>query len=219
MLTVAIESSAPRSSLALTRDGELLEETSYQPLPRKHEQIFEVLQSILGDAGLECEAIERYVYGRGPGNYTGIRIALTMVQALALPGDREVVGVSSGAALAKSVLCEESVERVAVVGDARRDRFWVGIFVEKDQALQIERQWSLCDRNQLREIIPSGSTIVSSEMERLRERLPCDEWDDLRWISENRYPAARLLAEIASNRIQRGEEMEPLDPLYMHPAV
>ena len=140
-----------------------------------------------------------------------------MAQALALPDKREVLAVSSGAALASETLASEKVEAVSVIGDARRQQFWMGIFEMKAGVLEMRREWQLYDQETL--ALPAGIVAVSPEMDRLRECLPLERWDRVHWIQENRYPSACTLAKIAAIRCERNETMEPLQPLYMHPPV
>ncbi len=215
MLTLALENSSPQASLALLRGDVLLAERVYRPSSRESGRIFELFEQLLSETNTVCADIECYVTGRGPGNYSGMRVVLTMAQALALPGKREVLAVSSGAALAKETMERERRDVVAVVGDARRQRFWMGVFERRDEALVMDCDWRLYSADELREALPPGGVVVSSEM----DRLPTDDWSGVCRIDENRYPSACVLAELASIRIAGGEAMEPLRPLYMHPPV
>lgn len=219
MLTLGIENSSPRSSLALVKDGEELRCENYQPEPRNQEQIFDILNEVLAATGVACADIERYVVGIGPGNYTGMRIAMAMARALALPDDRPVIAISSGAALAKDILRSENLSEVAIVGDARRARFWLGNFRLVEDRLAVESDWQLYDLNGLRSQLPSGAMVASSEMDRLTRKLPFEDWNDINWIGENRYPSAATLIEIANLKSRGGEKTRPLQPLYMHPPV
>ena len=65
---------------------------------------------------------DRIVVGTGPGSFAGIRSALAFAQGYAIGSGCEVLGLPSACALA------EASRKIAVVGDARRDKFWVALF-------------------------------------------------------------------------------------------
>ena len=71
MITLAIETSTTRGSIALTRDGEVLLEQSFASERSHNSQIF----APLGEA-LELAIPELIAVGTGPGSYTGARIGI-----------------------------------------------------------------------------------------------------------------------------------------------
>ncbi len=53
------------------------------------------LQSVLDEAGLRSESIDRLAVGVGPGGFTGLRIAVTYAKSLAVAWERPLVALSS----------------------------------------------------------------------------------------------------------------------------
>lgn len=92
------------------------------PTDRRHgEMLVPAIRDLLDATGIATHDVDGIVVGVGPGLFTGLRVgvttAKTMARALRIP----LVGVSSLAALAASVVAP----RVAAVIDARRDEvFW-----------------------------------------------------------------------------------------------
>jgi tRNA threonylcarbamoyladenosine biosynthesis protein TsaB len=94
MITLALDTATPRSSCALLRDGELLGERETRAVA-----VLEAADALLAENGLEPGELGRVVCGTGPGSFTGIRIGLAAVRALALALDLSAAGVSTLAAL------------------------------------------------------------------------------------------------------------------------
>ena len=104
MITLALELSSPRNSLALFRDSVCVAKESWTADRCGHRVVFDALYRALDQAALPPAEIGRVVAGRGPGNYTGMRLALTVAEVLLIPGGGELIAVSSGAALARAAL-------------------------------------------------------------------------------------------------------------------
>ncbi len=100
MKLLAIETAAEACSAALWVDGEVSHQ--YRVEPRRHsELILPMMQSLLADANLHLGQLDALAFGRGPGGFTGVRIATGVVQGAAFSVDLPVVPVSTLAALAQ----------------------------------------------------------------------------------------------------------------------
>jgi len=76
---LAIETATPACSAALSIDGEVLER--YALAPRQHAALMlPMIESLLLEAGLSVEQLDALAFGRGPGSFTGVRIAAGIVQ-------------------------------------------------------------------------------------------------------------------------------------------
>jgi len=203
MITLGIELSSRQGSVALLKDGALLAEKTWIGERVRHNTIFQTLETMLSEAGVSYSDISLYAVGRGPGSFSGMRMAFAVAQALALPNKTEVRAVSSGAALALAA-AREGVKEICVVGDARRGQFWCGFFQTLENgAVKLSNEWKLIPYDEL--VVPQGTLIVSPEAERLTERFPN--------IGTPRFPLASDVAQLALT------QSEPLEPLYMHPPV
>lgn len=99
MRLLALDCSTDRCSVALLDDGRLLERE--EPAGRAQaERAATLVEAVLGEAGLRPTALDALAFGRGPGSFTGVRVATGLVQGLALGAGLPVVPVSSLAALA-----------------------------------------------------------------------------------------------------------------------
>jgi tRNA threonylcarbamoyl adenosine modification protein YeaZ len=64
------------------------------------EHLFPLIEAILSDAGLSLGQITALAVGTGPGNFTGLRIAVAAVRGLALALGRPALGIPNLEALA-----------------------------------------------------------------------------------------------------------------------
>lgn len=118
MNLIAVETSAEACSAALWCSGEVIER--FATAPRGHsELILPMLDQVLAEGGVNRAAIDALAFGRGPGSFTGVRIAAGVVQGVAYALDRPVVPVSSLLALAQGVLRSLGERRVLAAFDAR----------------------------------------------------------------------------------------------------
>jgi len=102
------------------------------PTERRHaEELGPRLRDLLDEAGIGFDDLERLVVDVGPGRFTGLRVGLATVRALAFALDRPVVGLTSLEVLAAGPTGEGSdpAGAVTAVVDARRQEVFQQVFV------------------------------------------------------------------------------------------
>ena len=127
MKLLAIDTSAEACSAALWEDGVLSDR--FRVRPRGHsELILAMMQELLEDAGLLPTDLDALAFGRGPGSFTGVRIATGVIQGVAYATGLPVVPVSNLAALAQRHFRESGAERVLAAFDARMGELYWGAY-------------------------------------------------------------------------------------------
>lgn len=94
VLILAIETSTASGSLALARDGQLLEVFSGEPSRTHGERLPGEAQVLLQRHGFNSQAVDCYAVALGPGSFTGLRVGIATTQGLALAHNRQVIGIS-----------------------------------------------------------------------------------------------------------------------------
>lgn len=207
MIVLALELSTVRASVALCDGDRVLAEDAWTEDQARHQHVFESVPALLRQASLDWKDIDLYAAGRGPGAFSGIRIALMAAQMFALPLKRPVVAVSSGAALAAAFADGPTL----VCGDARRGTFWYGLFGAGEFT-----GWRYTKPEDWPAVVPAGARIVTSQWERLAALRTQPVAGT--WIEGDRSPAATLVARLAVAAHLAGRT-EPAEPIYLHPPV
>jgi len=127
---LALDTATEACSVALLHEGRVL--SHYEVIPRLHAQkLLPMIQQVLAQAGIAPGAVDAIAFGRGPGAFTGVRIAIGVVQGLAFALDRPVLGVSNLAALAQGAWRRHGEARVAAAIDARMDEVYWGCYQQQ----------------------------------------------------------------------------------------
>jgi tRNA threonylcarbamoyladenosine biosynthesis protein TsaB len=127
MKLLAIDTSTIACSAALYDGAEAYER--FEIAPREHaELLLPMIDELLAEAGWTREQIEVVAFGRGPGAFTGLRIAAGVAQGIAFGLDVPVVPVSSLAALAHGAMRDGKGARVLAAMDARMHEIYWGVY-------------------------------------------------------------------------------------------
>jgi len=122
---LGIDTATESCSAALLLERRILERA--QRLERAHAQvILPMVDELLAEGGALLDTLDAIAFGRGPGAFTGVRLAATVAQGLAFGAGVPVVPVSDLRALAQRALDEDrALARVLVCTDARmREVYW-----------------------------------------------------------------------------------------------
>ena len=134
MKLLAIETSTDRCSCAIALDGECRAYDRHAP--RQHaELILEMISELLQESDLRLRDLNGVAFGRGPGSFTGVRIAASVTQGLAYGADLPVVGISSLQALAQGVRRGRGKTHVLTAFDARMSEVYWGAYREEDEIM------------------------------------------------------------------------------------
>jgi tRNA threonylcarbamoyladenosine biosynthesis protein TsaB len=131
MKVLALDAATEACSAALLAGGAVAER--YEVIGRGHAaRLLPMADELLREAGLRPRDLDAVAFGRGPGGFTGLRIAAGIAQGLAAGATRPVVPVSNLAAVAAGAGRAQGGPRVLVCMDARMGQVYWAAFEESD---------------------------------------------------------------------------------------
>jgi len=217
MKLLALETATEACSAAVWVDGAVLER--YEIAPRRHAVlILPMVEAVLAEAGLTMNQLDAIAVGRGPGAFTGVRIAIGIAQGLAFAGDLPVVPVSTLAALALGAAREMGQTRIATALDARMGEIYWGTWAVSDDGVALLGEERVCAPALVTASpdewfgVGSGWSVYA---EALSQRLIVSGW-----LGE-RYPHASDIARLAADPARRDSWVtaEQALPVYLRDRV
>lgn len=213
---LALDTATECCSAALLHDGTVTARS--EVIPRQHAQrLLPMIEELLVERQLRLQEVDALVFGRGPGAFTGVRIATGMVQGLAFAADKPVIAVSNLAALAQRAWREHGAETVAAAIDARMDEVYWGLYGLQDGVMQLLDDERVCAPEAVS--LPSGVGSVAGAGTgwQYAERLAVtatQSWPQM-------LPDASDLITLALPRWQAGEVVDAADaqPVYLRDKV
>jgi tRNA threonylcarbamoyladenosine biosynthesis protein TsaB len=218
-LILAVEQSTSASSLALLRGTRCLHAYAWEEPLVRNQHLFTVLAQMFAQARLAPADVHLFAVGLGPGAFSGIRIALSAVRALALPAKRSVIGVASPEVLAWEIGRECRAPLVAIVGDARRSRLWVATYATTEARSVQQGPLALIPAAELPSKLLPGCVVASPDWERLQAVLTGALPDAATLLRAPRVPRAQALGVLALRKARERDPRLPLQPIYLHPPV
>lgn len=95
MISLCMDSAYKQLVLGLYEDDALLAGISLEAFKKQSETIFVELNKLLEQTKLDYKDIDRIVITKGPGSYTGIRIAMTIAKVLSSQMHKELYTIST----------------------------------------------------------------------------------------------------------------------------
>lgn len=161
MIILAFETASPSGGVALLRDGLVEGEMRLNNSQIHSRKCLAFAQELLAGTGRTWRDVDLFAASRGPGSFTGIRVGLTAVKALAWSLGRNVVAVSSLEALATAASVELHPEEiVTALLDARLDEVYGASFRRTRQGdLEPVRPERVLKPDDLPSEVPAGSLL------------------------------------------------------------
>ena len=129
MVTILLDSSNTNLSVGIAKDNTLLDYISYEAWQRQSEYMIVELNKLLEKHNIKKEEITDVMVAKGPGSYTGVRIAITIAKTIAVALDAKLYAVSS-----LRVQKDGTVPSICLI-NARSNRSYVGVYQGQDVIL------------------------------------------------------------------------------------
>lgn len=214
MKLLAFETATEACSVALYVDGQVRER--FEIAPRRHAELsLPWAEELLSEAGLARSQLDAVALGRGPGAFTGVRLAIAIAQGIALALDRPLIPVSTLQVLALRAPAEATHVLSSI--DARMGEVYAARHVRVDGQWQLQGEEVVCAPEAVE--LPDASrwfgvgTGFGAAEGVLATRLA----DQLDGVDAQALPRASDLLALAVPMFERGEAMAPelVEPAYL----
>ncbi|MCF7221966.1 tRNA (adenosine(37)-N6)-threonylcarbamoyltransferase complex dimerization subunit type 1 TsaB [Marilutibacter chinensis] len=226
MKLLALETATEACSVALWLDGEVVER--FQIAPRRHAELtLPWAGQLLAEAGIARTQLDAIALGRGPGAFTGVRLAIALAQGMALALDRPLLPVSTLAALAM----RSAGRHVLAAIDARMGEVYVAAYERHDGGASAPLPFRYGEERVLSPdgfVLPAGApadvtdwhgvgtgfAAVDGALRRVLD-------GRLATVAERELPHAADVVRLGAAAFERGEALAPerVEPAYLRDNV
>ena len=220
MNILAIETSSQACSAALLNHGQLLQR--YQVAPRGHgDLLLNMIDEIMSEADLKPAQLDAVAFGRGPGAFTGVRIATSVAQGIAFGADLPVAPISTLAALAQAGHRLHGYQDMLCAIDARMGEVYWGAYQVRQGVVSLVAEELVCQPEHVPlpgegdwQGLGNGWDVYAEE---LINRVPAQ----LAANDAAMLPRAEDVAVLAQQAVEKGETVmaEQALPVYLRDKV
>lgn len=216
MRVLALDTSTEYCSVALWQDGKIIERCEL--VGQKHsELLIEMLDELLRSANMKLSQCDGIAFGKGPGSFTGVRIACGATQGLALGANLPVVGVCTLQALAEA----SGKTRVIAALDARMNEIYHAAYEKRDGIWITVCEPSLCKPEAAPQVLGENWFGVGSGFAVHGIALQARYDGQLQGVDGAAIPQAAAIAALAAAQFALGHGVDAAEalPLYLRDKV
>jgi tRNA threonylcarbamoyladenosine biosynthesis protein TsaB len=216
MRVLALETSTEYCSVALWQDGAMSDRCELAG--QTHSVLLiPMLDGLLKAAGVKLADLDGIAFGAGPGSFTGVRIACSAAQGLALGAEKPVVGICTLQALAQA----SGRDKVIAVLDARMAEVYYAAYEKRNGAWVTVCEPCLCLPQDTPPVAGNDWFGIGSGFIAHGDQLRVRYAANLAGVDEKAVPQAAAIAQLAAPLFSAGLGVDPAEalPLYLRDKV
>lgn len=209
----AVDTATEACSAALYLNGEVT--FRYTVEPRIHARaLLPMLDELLREASITPLELDAIAFGRGPGAFTGVRIATAAAQAIALAADVNTMPVSTLAAIARRCHREQGCDKVAVAIDARMGEVYWGAYQNLSVQPELIGEEQVCAPESV-PTLDAGWTAAGTGWQSYADQLQHNQ--AVRLAGVEHFPHAVDVLSLGIDQYLNNETVRPDDarPVYL----
>ena len=217
-LILAVETSSLRGSVALVRGEQVLAEHALSADRRHAAELFPTIADMLQASGQRLADVTLLAFSRGPGSFTGLRIAATIGRMMLSAVGCRVAAVPTLEVIAHNSLNHpEHPSRLAVILDAKRGQVFGGLFERRSDRLETVGEAVLAETEAWLAGLEKPVWILGEGLARHADAVAAAGCVSL--AEEYWTPRAATVAAIGRRMGAAGELCQPEDirPFYIRP--
>lgn len=221
MKILALDTSASACSVALLIDDEIHLLHEIDPM-QQAKRVLPMVQELITAHGVGLTDLDALAFGCGPGSFTGVRIAASVMQGFSFASGVPLIKISSLAAVGQAAYTDLGWKKLLVGIDARISEVYWGIYQVDDSGLvKLSGQEKVCAPQAIS--IPDGNDwyAVGSAWGEYKEKLLATLPFTPLNIDATQLPVASAIALLAKDKFLRNEftMAEDAMPIYLRDNV
>lgn len=160
MLTLTLDTSTHRGTVALSQNGSVLDSCVWDKNSSHSEQIVTEIEKLFKKNKFELSQTQRLICGIGPGSFTGIRVALSFARTLAHSLGIDIIPVDDCWAIALNA--QKISSPISVVLDAQKNMFFYGYYQWEKDYLKTLKPPALLSSEELFKILDSQDCVITN---------------------------------------------------------
>ena len=217
MNLLAIDTSTTSTVLGLLHGKKIVDHTVVDV--KKHSrEILPAIATLMAKSDVALQDIDAIVFGQGPGSFTGLRIAVGVVQGLAYGAGLSVIPVSSMSLLAQAQITHDGPIFVAL--SARLEEIYYGSYTLIDGFVSSLAPEGVKDVSTL-EPLQADNWHLITDVPALQSKIASSLDVSFSSVSTNTVPQANDLLLIGKYRFELGMVVSALEasPVYLREQV
>lgn len=210
---LAIETSTDACSVALLKGSGIISVSHVEA--KKHTQILlKMIDDIFLKAGLSIKDCDCLAFGCGPGSFTGVRIASSVIQGFGLASQIPIVPVSTLRAIAQAACRKNNIKYVLALLDARMQQYYAGLFkADENGIMQKMGEEFLKSETELADLLIEQNTLLQNTQ---NQSSISQKWHRFECL-----PDAYDIATIAEFEFKLGKVITAaqIEPIYMRDPI
>ena len=211
---LGIETSGEYTALALTRGPQVLAAVDELTQAKHNERVFDLLDGMFAEAGLELTRLDGIGVTIGPGMFTSLRVGLSVAKGLAMTCGIAMKGVNTLDAMAHTALARPETPEPSLLPlvDARKGEVYCAIY---DGRMR-RTDYLLLAPDELPALVPGPVTLCVAAALPYRSALESAFGPRAKFLTMN-HPAPETIAALAQQEIDAGraDDVATLSPLYL----
>ena len=134
MMLMGIDSSTPQSSVALVKDGRIVDQAEVDVNATFSNQILALIDKVLVTSGTKLEDLDGFCLTTGPGSFTGLRVGASVLKGLLLVTSKPFVKIDTLEAVALRAMPTDS--RICAILDAKKKEVYTAHFRPNGETLE-----------------------------------------------------------------------------------
>ncbi|MEZ4845445.1 MAG: tRNA (adenosine(37)-N6)-threonylcarbamoyltransferase complex dimerization subunit type 1 TsaB [Bdellovibrionota bacterium] len=188
---LAIDTSTSNIVVGICRGNEILCDETFKTDQHQSKHVLGFIDACLRKNNLTLQNVDSFATTSGPGSFTGVRICLGTMKALAFSLSKPLIGIPTLEAMAHA-----HTGKVAPTLEARKDFVYIASYENTDGELRLTSEPKMVPALEMASHAPSGAKIINSKSSPI---------------------CGKTLCEIALRRYSRQqfEDVFSVEPLYI----